>query len=103
MWNETAGNSISADEIRNEKSFFDFRIWEKQKLQTDQKYLWREGRVKPEVARMKARWRSSSRPGMICVFVELSLAEMLRQQQSEACLYHGQEVYKEMGWMFFSW
>ena len=53
--------------------------------------------VKPKVARMKARWRSSSRPGMIRVFVELSLAEMLRQQQSEACLYHGQEVYEEMG------
>ena len=26
MCNETAGNSINADEIRNEKSFFDFRI-----------------------------------------------------------------------------
>ena len=97
MCNQTAGNSINADEIRNEQSFFYFRIWEKQKLQTDQKYLWPEGRVKPEVAQMKARWCSSSRPGMIRVFVELSLAEMLRQQQSEACLYHGQEVYKEMG------
>ena len=102
MCNQTAGNSINADEIRNEQSFFDFRIWEKQKLQTDQKYLWPEGRVKPEVAQMKARWCSSSRPGMIRVFVELSPAEMLCQQQSEACLYHGQEVYKEMGWMFFS-
>ena len=68
MWNETAGNGISADEIRNEKSVFDFRIWEKQKLQTDQKYLWREGRVKPEVARIKARRRSS---GVRVVFVHL--------------------------------
>ena len=50
---------------------------------------------------MKARWRSSSHPGMICVFVELSLAEMLRQQQSEACLYHGQEISKKWAEYFF--
>ena len=54
-------------------------------------------RVKPEVARLQTRWRLPCSEGVFRDFVELSLAEMLRQQQSEACLYHGQEVYKEMG------
>ena len=49
MCYETVRNSTNADDSRNEKSFFDFRIWEKQKLPTDQKYLWREGRVKRSV------------------------------------------------------
>ena len=101
MCNET-GETVSML-MKSEMKIVFFRIWEKQKSPTYQKSLWREGRIKPEVARIKARWRSSGPQGMIRVFVELSLAEMLRQQQSEACLYHGQEVYKEMGWMFFSW
>ena len=37
--------------------------------------------------------------GVLCL--ELSLAEMLRQQQSEACLYHGQEVSKKWAEYFF--
>ena len=37
--------------------------------------------------------------GVSCL--ELSLAEMLRQQQSEACLYHGQEVSKKWAEYFF--
>ena len=46
-------------------------------------------RVKPEVARLQTRWRLTCSEGVFCVLVELSLAEMLRQQQSKACLYHG--------------
>ena len=37
-----------------------------------------------------------TRLGVFRVFVELSLEEMLRQQQSRACLYHGRDVFKEM-------
>ena len=37
-----------------------------------------------------------TRLGVFRVFVELSLEEMLRQQQSKACLYHGRDVFKEM-------
>ena len=39
---------------------------------------------------------------MFRVFVELSLEEMLRQQQSKACLYHGRDVFKEMSRSFFT-
>ena len=98
-------------------------LW-KTKLPTDQKYLLWKGRVKPEVARLQTRWRSSWSEGVFStsspgsprfpedpgdevgrfrVFVELSLEEMLRQQQSKACLYHGRDVFKEMSWSFFHW
>ena len=43
-----------------------------------------------------------TRLGMFRVFVELSLEEMLRQQQSKACLYHGRDVFKEMSRSFFT-
>ena len=51
-------------------------------------------RVKPEMTRLQTRWWSPcSVVGVFRVFVELSLAEMLRQQQSKACLYHGWDVF----------
>ena len=53
------------------------------------------------MGRPKARWPSSCYQAVFRVFVELSLAEMLHQQQSEACLYHGQEVSKKCAEYFF--
>ena len=72
MCNETAGNSINDDEIRNENRFLIFVV-EKNKNWKQTKYNcdgW--GRVKPEVARLQTRWRSSCSE----VFVEPSLGEM---------------------------
>ena len=96
MCNETAGNSINDDEIRNENGFLIFVV-EKNKNWKQTKYNcdgW--GRVKPEVVRLQTRWRSSCCEGVFHVFVEPSLGEKLRQQQSKACLYHGRDVFKEM-------
>ena len=53
------------------------------------------------MAQPKARWPSSCHQGVSRVSVELSLAEMLRKQQSEACLYHHQEVSKKWAEYFF--
>ena len=39
---------------------------------------------------------------MLRVFVKLSLAEMLRQQEAKACLYHGRHVFKELAECFFT-
>ena len=39
---------------------------------------------------------------MLRVFVKLSLAEMLRQQEAKACLYQGRHVFKELRSMFFT-
>ena len=53
------------------------------------------------MARPKARWPSSCYQAVFRVSVELSLAEMLHQQQSEARLYHGHEVSKKWAEYFF--
>ena len=50
----------------------------------DENHTDREGRVKPEVARLLTRWRSPCSEGVFCVVVELSLTEMLLQQQETA-------------------
>ena len=97
MLNETAGNSIDADEIRNENRFLIFVLEKNKNCQPTKNFCHWEASVKPEVARPKARWLSSCHQGVFHVSVELSLAEMLYQQQYEVCLYHGQEVFKEMG------
>ena len=43
MCNETAGNSINADEIQNEQSPFDFRIWENKNCQPTKNICDRKG------------------------------------------------------------
>ena len=62
---QTARNGVLLPgEIQNtEKSFWFSYLW-KTKLPTDQKCLLWKGRVKPEVARLQTRWRSSWSEGV---------------------------------------
>ena len=65
MCNKLQETVLLPGESQNtEKSFFDFLFWWKTKLPTDQKYLLWKGRVKPEVARLQTRWRSSWSEGV---------------------------------------
>ena len=55
-----------------------------------------EGKTGSDVTAKKMAVVLGTRLGVFRVFVELSLEEMLRQQQSKACLHHGRDVFKEM-------
>ena len=64
MCNKLQETVLLPGEIQNtEKSFWFSYLW-KTKLPTDQKYLLWKGRVKPEVARLQTRWRSSWSEGV---------------------------------------
>ena len=106
------------------KNHFDFRIYEKPNCQQTKNTCYGRGGLnrkwrdcKQDGGRLEVKECSQPRPqgllafqktlgtrlGVFRVFVELSLEEMLRQQQSKACLYHGRDVFKEMSRSFFHW
>ena len=90
MCKETAGKSINDDEVQNENRFLIFlfmknKNWKPTKNTCDGRGGW------------KGKWRDCKQDGgrlavkecsVLRVFVKLSLAEMLCQQEAKACLYH---------------
>ena len=98
MCNETAGNRINAGEIQNENRFLIFLFMKNKNCQPTKNTCDGRGGQKRE-------WRDCKQDGgrlavkecsVLRVFVKLSLAEMLRQQEAKACLYHGRHVFKEL-------